>query len=196
MDLTKPVGDVRVAVGRAVGLERWRHQQDRDDRVRGVLRHAHDHVARPARRVRVYLGCDDSITVWLNGQQVLAHLVGHWAAPDQETVELDLKAGENRFTMKLTNGVQDAAFYFALRPSTHHQRNPGADVGSARARLSRRDTPADVCPRRRDLQRSHAGSAISVQRSARDSERDTGNTRSREIPAGSRAVAIRRATRR
>ena len=49
-------------------------------------------------------------------RQVLAHLVGHWCAPDQETVDLDLKAGENRLTIKITNGVLDAAFYFALRP--------------------------------------------------------------------------------
>ena len=54
--------------------------------------------------------------MWLNGRQVLSHLVGHWCAPDQETVDLDLQAGENRLTIKITNGVLDAAFYFSLRP--------------------------------------------------------------------------------
>jgi len=73
-------------------------------------------TAPTARRVRVYLGSDDAITVWLNGQQVLAHDVAHWCAPDQETVDLDLQAGENRLTVKITNGVLDAAFYFAFQP--------------------------------------------------------------------------------
>jgi hypothetical protein len=66
----------------------------------------------------VYLGSDDAITVWLNGKQVLSHLIAHWCAPDQETVDLDLQAGENRLTIKITNGLLDAAFYFSLQPHT------------------------------------------------------------------------------
>ena len=75
-------------------------------------------TAPSARRVKVYLGSDDAITVWLNGKQVLSHLVAHWCAPDQETVDLDLQAGENRLTIKITNGLLDAAFYFSLQPHT------------------------------------------------------------------------------
>jgi hypothetical protein len=72
-----------------------------------------------ARKIRVYLGSDDAITVWLNGQQVLAHLVGHWCAPDQESVDLDLKPGENKLVIKISNGVLDAAFYFSLQPNAN-----------------------------------------------------------------------------
>lgn len=73
-------------------------------------------TAPTARRVRVYLGSDDAITVWLNGQQVFAHEVAHPCAPDQETVDLDLQAGENQLTIKITNGVRDVAFYFSFQP--------------------------------------------------------------------------------
>ena len=75
-------------------------------------------TATSARRVKAHLGSDDAITVWLNGKQVLSHLVAHWCAPDQETVDLDLQAGENRLTIKITNGLLDAAFYFSLQPHT------------------------------------------------------------------------------
>jgi len=70
-----------------------------------------------ARRVKVYLGSDDAISVWLNGKQVLAREVARYCAPDQEVVDLGLSAGENRLTIKITNAVDDAAFYFSLRPN-------------------------------------------------------------------------------
>ncbi|MHB0958691.1 MAG: HzsA-related protein [Pirellulaceae bacterium] len=73
-------------------------------------------TAPAARRVTAYFGSDDAITVWLNDKPILAHLVGHWCAPDQENADLNLHAGENRLTIKITNGVQDAAFYFSLQP--------------------------------------------------------------------------------
>jgi len=106
------------------GQQRWAAEPQWQDGVinrLGTVEFAAYYVSRTitvpaARRLKVYLGCDDAITVWLNGKQVHAHLVGHWCAPDQETVDLDLESGENRLTIKITNGVQDAAFYFALRP--------------------------------------------------------------------------------
>ena len=62
----------------------------------------------------VSLGSDDSITVWLNGEKVLAKNVGRAVAPDQEKVVLTLLEGENQFLMKICNGGGPAGFYFSL----------------------------------------------------------------------------------
>ncbi|HJP00622.1 MAG TPA: PSD1 and planctomycete cytochrome C domain-containing protein [Planctomycetota bacterium] len=71
------------------------------------------HLERAASR-RVSLGSDDTIQVWLNGESVLAHEVGRGAKADQEFVDLDLRAGENRFLMKVCNGGGASGFYFKL----------------------------------------------------------------------------------
>lgn len=97
----------------------------------GTNEHAAYYLARTltapdARRVRVYLGSDDAIAVWLNGSPVLRRRVAHWCAPDQETADLALKAGENRLLIKIANGVLDAAFYFSLRP--HATSSASADL--------------------------------------------------------------------
>ena len=68
------------------------------------------------RRVKVYLGTDDSGTVWLNGQQLFACEVARFCLPDQAAIDLNLRAGENRLTIKISNLAEDAAFYFSLRP--------------------------------------------------------------------------------
>ena len=68
------------------------------------------------RRVKVYLGTDDSGVVWLNGQQLFACEVARYCQPDQIAIDLNLKAGENRLTIKIANLAEDAAFYFSLRP--------------------------------------------------------------------------------
>ena len=65
-------------------------------------------------RLPVWLGSDDGITVWLNGKLLLARDVHRPCAPDQEQLELDLEAGENRLLVKITNGVLQSGFYFAL----------------------------------------------------------------------------------
>ena len=89
-------------------------------------------------RIKAYLGSDDAITVWLNGKQVLSHLIGHWCAPDQETVDLDLQAGENRLTIKIANGVLDAAFYLLRAAAARrHGQRVGPALGTTRPRLSR-----------------------------------------------------------
>ena len=62
----------------------------------------------------VSLGSDDGIKVWLNGEAVLAHNVGRGCDPDQESVDLRLKQGENKFLMKINNNQGAFAFYFRL----------------------------------------------------------------------------------
>ena len=67
-----------------------------------------------AQLMRLSLGSDDGIRVWLNGRQLLANNASRAAAPDQESVLLPLKAGENRVLLKISNGGGGYAFYFRL----------------------------------------------------------------------------------
>jgi FG-GAP-like repeat/FG-GAP repeat len=60
----------------------------------------------------VSLGSDDTLTVWLNGQRILAENVQRACAPDQHKLTLKLKAGKNQLLMKVCQGTGDWAFYF------------------------------------------------------------------------------------
>jgi hypothetical protein len=63
----------------------------------------------------VSLGSDDTISVWLNGQKILAENVMRPAAPDQNQAVLKLRPGKNHFLMKVGQGEGDWAFYFAAQ---------------------------------------------------------------------------------
>jgi hypothetical protein len=63
----------------------------------------------------VSLGSDDTLTVWLNGQRVLAKNVMRACAPDQEHLTLKLAPGKNRLLLKVCQGGGDWAFYFAAK---------------------------------------------------------------------------------
>ncbi len=69
------------------------------------------------RVITAYLGSDDGLAVWLNGRQVLANDVPRVVAPDQDTVQLDLRQGKNDLLLKVFNGVGGSGFYFSLRPN-------------------------------------------------------------------------------
>lgn len=64
--------------------------------------------------VPVALGSRDSLSVWLNGESVLAETRQRPLAPDQSSVLLKLKPGKNRLVMKLTHGEGEGGFYFHL----------------------------------------------------------------------------------
>ena len=57
-------------------------------------------------------GSDDTLTVWVNGDRVLAENVQRAVAPDQNFATLKLKPGKNQLLMKICNGNGDWAFYF------------------------------------------------------------------------------------
>ena len=56
-----------------------------------------------SRRVKLSLGSDDAIKVWLNQAQVLVNDVNRGVAADQDQVVLDLEAGENHLLMIIVN---------------------------------------------------------------------------------------------
>jgi hypothetical protein len=60
----------------------------------------------------VSLGSDDTLTVILNGRQLLARNAERGAAPDQEHVTLPLQAGKNHLLLKVCNYRGPTAFYF------------------------------------------------------------------------------------
>jgi len=63
----------------------------------------------------VSLGSDDTLTVWLNGQQLLAENTSRGCAPDQARLTLKLKPGKNTLLLKVCNGSGEFAFYFAAQ---------------------------------------------------------------------------------
>jgi len=64
------------------------------------------------RELKVSLGSDDAIRLWLNGEQVLANNTQRAAAPNQDQATLKLRPGENQLLMKIVNYAGDYAFYF------------------------------------------------------------------------------------
>jgi hypothetical protein len=67
------------------------------------------------RELPVSLGSDDTLTVWLNGQRLLAENVARACAPDQAQVVLKLKPGKNKLLLKVCQGGGEWAFYFASK---------------------------------------------------------------------------------
>lgn len=67
--------------------------------------------------LNISLGRDDAIKVWLNGKSVLAKEVAGGAAPDQDKVTLQLKAGSNALLLKIVNASGPSGFYFSTKPS-------------------------------------------------------------------------------
>jgi hypothetical protein len=68
-----------------------------------------------ARDVPVSLGSDDTLTVWFNGEKLVAQNVSRAAGPDQAQAVLKLKPGKNRLLMKICQGDGDWAFFFASK---------------------------------------------------------------------------------
>ena len=62
----------------------------------------------------ISLGSDDTLTVWLNGQKLLAENVYRAAGPDQSHLVLKLKKGKNTVLLKINNGGGPYGFYFTV----------------------------------------------------------------------------------
>ena len=65
-----------------------------------------------AAKVRVSLGSDDQIALWLNGKKILSNPSVRAANPDQDFAILELKPGKNDILLKIGNGGGDWSFYF------------------------------------------------------------------------------------
>jgi serine/threonine protein kinase len=75
----------------------------------------HEIEVREPVALELSLGSDDTLTVWLNGQQLLANNVYRDAEPDQDSVTLYLKPGKNQLLLKVCQGTGGWAFYVMPR---------------------------------------------------------------------------------
>jgi hypothetical protein len=79
--------------------------------------------------VNCSFGSDDTLTVWCNGEKLLAQNVGRGAAPDQDFAKLKLKQGKNQLLIKICNGGGEFGFYFLPKePEMGAQGTPFVDV--------------------------------------------------------------------
>jgi hypothetical protein len=62
----------------------------------------------------VSLGSDDTLTLWLNGKQLVSENASRPAAADQNHATLKLKAGKNQLLVKICNSAGEWGFY--IRP--------------------------------------------------------------------------------
>ena len=79
----------------------------------------------------ISLGSDDTLSVWLNGEKLLAVPKYRAAAPDQNKLTLKLKAGKNTLLLKICQGDGDWAFYFAAGAATFSVGGFFEDVSTA-----------------------------------------------------------------
>lgn len=101
---------------------RWRAARLSDGRVNSLKRFKQSDAAiiylyrridsPKAESVRVSLGSDDGLAVWLNGEQLLFRDVKRGAAPGQDFVTLDLVEGQNDLLVKVSNHSDDWSLYF------------------------------------------------------------------------------------
>jgi hypothetical protein len=71
-----------------------------------------------ATEMPISLGSDDTLTVWLNGERLLAANEYRACAPDQHKLVLKLKPGKNTLLLKVCQSSGDWAFYFAAGAAT------------------------------------------------------------------------------
>ena len=63
----------------------------------------------------VSMGSDDTLTVWLNGEKLVAQNTPRSCAPDQAVLKLKLKPGKNVLLLKVCQTSGQFAFYFAAK---------------------------------------------------------------------------------
>ncbi len=66
-----------------------------------------------AGEARIYVGSDDGIAIWINGKQVHNHSIGRALRLDQDMCKANLKVGDNRCLVKVSQGTE--AWGFAMR---------------------------------------------------------------------------------
>ncbi len=73
-----------------------------------------------AANLPISLGSDDTLTVWLNNEKLIAEDVSRSCEPNQSQAVLKLKPGKNALLMKICNGDGEWQFYFAAQAPVIH----------------------------------------------------------------------------
>ena len=85
------------------------------------------------REMELRVGSDDDVKAWLNGDLVLSHQADRAAAPDQNTVPVTLRKGENQLLLKICNRQYSWGFYARIvDPNTPRYGSLGPPVEIAR----------------------------------------------------------------
>ena len=58
-----------------------------------------------AQRVKMELGSDDGVKIWLNGELVHANNSSRVVNPGEDVFEIDLRQGKNSLLLKITQGA-------------------------------------------------------------------------------------------
>ncbi len=100
-------------LGEIVDLKRFRES---DDCTAYLF---HEFESAQAVQLPLALGSDDQLTVWFNGERLLAENVVRGTTPDQNRVTLKLKEGKNQLLLKVGNAAGEWSVYVApdLPPS-------------------------------------------------------------------------------
>jgi len=116
-------------------------------------------VAAEATPLTLSLGSDDAIKVWLDDVRLFARKVTRAAAPDQDRVTVELRAGLNRLRMKIVNGGGPGGFYFKAL----EQGLPDEIVALVKTPATQRDDA-----QRATLRRYHAENVLPEGRAMRE----------------------------
>jgi hypothetical protein len=73
-------------------------------------------TVKKARPLRLFLGSNDGIQVWLNNQRVFANDVARAAKADQDQIVVQLSPGENELLLKINNREGGHGFFFRADP--------------------------------------------------------------------------------
>jgi hypothetical protein len=80
-----------------------------------IISYAQTQVYSPENQtVSLFIGSDDGAKVFLNDEEVYRFLAVRTAAPDQDTVKINLKKGWNRLMIKAENNFGGYAFYVRI----------------------------------------------------------------------------------
>jgi hypothetical protein len=71
-------------------------------------------TARAGGPARLYLGSGDALTIWLNGEQVFDKQVHRSAEPDEDMVDVNLRAGENLVLVKISREIGPNGIYLRV----------------------------------------------------------------------------------
>jgi serine/threonine protein kinase/WD40 repeat protein len=84
-------------------------------------------VADAPRRVRLLAGSDDAIRVWVNGELAVERLIHRGAAADDDSGTAELRAGENRLLVEVSNSLGEWGFYLRLEDAEGRSLRLGED---------------------------------------------------------------------
>jgi hypothetical protein len=71
-----------------------------------------------ATKLKLSLGSDDSLSVWVNGQRVHSNKAMRGVVPDQDKIEVSLVEGENQLLFRICNGGGGHGFFFRSEQSS------------------------------------------------------------------------------